>query len=125
MTIRFYNTTGIELDRINSNLFSSMTIREEDSNTTLEFYKRDSVETVGYDISYDGNGNTTVFFNPKASVGSESAPLKNMTIVVDPGHVAWMVALRASCTALVRWRRTSPWPTRWSCRIAWRVWVRR
>ena len=86
VTIRFYNTTGIELDRINSNLFSSMTIREEDSNTTLEFYKRDSVETVGYDISYDGNGNTTVFFNPKASVGSESAPLKNMTIVVDPGH---------------------------------------
>lgn len=86
MTIRFYNTTGIELDRINSNLFSSMTIREEDGNTTLEFYKRDSVETVGYDISYDGNGNTTVFFNPKASVGSESAPLKNMTIVVDPGH---------------------------------------
>ena len=43
MTIRFYNTTGIELDHINSNLFSSMTIREEDGNTTLEFYKRDSV----------------------------------------------------------------------------------
>ena len=86
VTIRFYNTTGIELDRINSNLFSSMTIREEDGKTTQEFYKRDSGETIGYDISTDGNGNTTVFFNPKASAGSESAPLKNMTIVVDPGH---------------------------------------
>lgn len=86
VTIRFYNTTGVSLDRIGSNLFSSMTIRREDGSTTLEFYKRDGVDTVGYDVSYDGNGKTTVFFNPKAQEGSEAAPLKNMTIVVDPGH---------------------------------------
>lgn len=86
VTVRFYNTTGIELERISSNLFSSMTIREENGNTTLEFYKRDGVETVGYDVSYDGKGNTTVFFNPKASAGSTNAPLQDMTIVVDPGH---------------------------------------
>lgn len=86
ITIRFYNTTGVEMPSFDSNLFSSAKVSSSAGSVTLEFYKLDGVDTVGYDVSYDGKGNTTVFFNPKAEEGSQSQPLQNMTIVVDPGH---------------------------------------
>ena len=86
ITLRFYNTTGVKLPSLDSDLFSSAKISSTGSGVTLEFYKQDGVETVGYDVSYDGKGTTTVFFNPKAEYGSGTQPLKNMTVVVDPGH---------------------------------------
>lgn len=86
ITLRFYNTTGVKLPSLDSSLFSSAKISSTGSSVTIEFYKQDGVETVGYDVSYDGKGTTTVFFNPKAEYGSDAQPLKNMTVVVDPGH---------------------------------------
>ena len=86
IALRFYHTSGIELDEIYSELFSSVEVSTVGEDTVLEFYKKQGVDTVGYDVSYDGKGRTTVFFNRKADLGSSDQPLSQMTIVVDPGH---------------------------------------
>lgn len=86
ITIRFYHTTGVEQPKLDSKLFSSVKVTTKSGYTTLEFYKKNAGSVVGYDVSYDGKGGTIIYFNPKAEEGSDSKPLKDMTIVVDPGH---------------------------------------
>ena len=61
IALRFYNTSGIELDEIYSELFSSVDVSTVGEDTILELYKKQGVVTVGYDVSYDGKGRTTVF----------------------------------------------------------------
>ncbi len=85
VTIKLYHTTGIKAQNLDSPLFSEMKVSAKDGNTILEFIKKTGVPTVGYDVSYDAKGETTIFFNAKADSSSEQ-PLENMTIVVDPGH---------------------------------------
>ena len=86
ITIKFYNTSGVKAQKLDSELFSSMKVTTSSGDTTIELNKKDGVDTVGYDISFDGKGKTTIFFNPKAEEGSSAKPLSDMTIVVDPGH---------------------------------------
>lgn len=86
ITIKFYNTSGVKAQKLDSELFSSMKVTTSSGDTTIELNKKDGADTVGYDISFDGKGKTTIFFNPKAEEGSSAKPLSDMTIVVDPGH---------------------------------------
>lgn len=86
VVIYLYNTTGVKSKKLDSELFSSMKVTTKSGRTMLEFFKKEGVTTVGYDVSFDGKGKTTIFFNPMADSGSESQPLREMTIVVDPGH---------------------------------------
>ena len=86
VVIYLYNTTGVKSKKLDSDLFSSMKVTTKSGRTMLEFFKKENAATVGYDVSFDGKGKTTIFFNPMADNGSESQPLKEMTIVVDPGH---------------------------------------
>lgn len=86
VVIYLYNTTGVKSKKLDSDLFSSMKVTTKSGRTMLEFFKKENAATVGYDVSFDGKGKTIIFFNPMADNGSESQPLKEMTIVVDPGH---------------------------------------
>lgn len=86
IVIYLYNTTGVKSPKLDSDLFSSVKVTTKSGRTMLEFFKKEGVSTVGYDVSFDGKGKTTIFFNPMAAGGSESQPLREMTIVVDPGH---------------------------------------
>lgn len=76
----------MKAQKLDSELFSSMKVTTSSGDTTIELNKKDGADTVGYDISFDGKGKTTIFFNPKAEEGSSAKPLSDMTIVVDPGH---------------------------------------
>lgn len=85
ISIKLYNTSGVALKNPKSELFSEIKVTETGKDTLLEFYKEDGKQTVGYDVYYE-DGNTYLYFNEKPSEGSWEKPLRNMKIVVDPGH---------------------------------------
>lgn len=85
--IKFNNMKGIKnIPLKNSKLFSKTVVTSDSKSTTIEFYLKEKNSLLGYDITYNDDGSIRIFFNAKPKLGSKALPLKNVTVVVDPGH---------------------------------------
>lgn len=85
-SVKLMHTEGVEQPDISgSDLFSKVTVTEEDDSTTLTFTLKDRKNFWGYDISYK-NGVTTIYAKYTPSGGSGNSPLSGVTVVVDAGH---------------------------------------
>ena len=85
--IKFNNLKGIKnIPLAKSNLFDKSVISSTSTSTTIELYLKEKGSLLGYDITYNDDGSIRIFFNEKPELGTEDLPLKNVIVVVDPGH---------------------------------------
>lgn len=86
LLITFAHTTGVDdVPSQDSALFSNVSIKESDGDTTLEFILSGNKRLWGYTVEYRG-GETVLFCKYKPVLSGGAKPLGNVTVAVDAGH---------------------------------------
>lgn len=85
-SMTLYNVAGMpSLSAKHSNLFSSITKTEKDGAVTYTFRLKKGKSIWGYNVEKTAEG-TRLYFHYTPEKGTDSKPLANVTVVVDPGH---------------------------------------
>lgn len=86
ITVRFYNTSGINSVPFQSGrFFSNATVTQDGNDLVINFMVKEGVVVWGYDISYV-DGGVSLIFKEKPFLGSADKPLSNTVVCIDPGH---------------------------------------
>ncbi len=98
LVVTIYNvTSAADIDLSKSKVLSSCTITQKDDCVVYTFEQSKEKALWGYHISYDGDDTNITLKYPPTLSDSKETPLKDVTIMVDPGHGdadtgAWGVA---------------------------------
>ena len=93
LTVELFNIVGIserntafDIMKKHSKLFKEVVVEADENSVTMKFVLKKGQELWGYSFDYDGE-NSILYFRKKPKLSTDkSMPLKDITVVLDPGH---------------------------------------